>query len=198
MVAVFMPLALAQDNSPLVVVSSNVTACETYTWSIDGQTYTSSTVATHLSDNSDTLFVLNLTVNHVYSSTQTLNSELCSYEWRGQYYFHSGTYTDTVLGNSTLGTCDSFFMALITIPSTETINSSEHACGSFTWHGNTYTESGVYADTNIINNPDLTTCTHIDRLSLFIVETLYVSEDVSHCGNYSWYSTWCNKLLYGI
>ena len=58
MVAAFMPLALAQDNSPLVVVSSDVTACETYTWSIDGQTYTSSTVATQLSDDSDTLFTI--------------------------------------------------------------------------------------------------------------------------------------------
>ena len=187
MVAAFMPLALAQDNSPLVVVSSDVTACETYTWSIDGQTYTSSTVATQLSDDSDTLFVLNLTVNHVFSSTQTINSDRCSYNWRGQVYYHSGLYGDTVLANSTLGTCDSFFTALITIPSTEIINSTEHACGSFTWHGNTYTESGIYGDTNTINNPDLTTCTHIDRLTLNIVDTLYTSEDVAHCGNYSWY-----------
>ena len=187
MVAAFMPLALAQDNSPLVVVSSDVTACETYTWSIDGQTYTSSTVATQLSDDSDTLFVLNLTVNHVFSSNQTLTSDRCSYDWRGHVYYHTGLYGDTVLANSALGTCDSFFMALITIPSTEIINSTEHACGSFIWHGNTYTESGSYDDTNTINNPDLTTCTHIDRLTLNIVDTLYVSENVAHCGNYSWY-----------
>ena len=192
-----MPLTMAQNNDPLTTVVNNVTACETYTWNVNGQTYTSSTVTTILNATSDTLFVLNLTVNHVYSSTETVNSDRCSYTWRGNTYYHSGTYTDTVEGNATAGTCDSFFVALITIPTAEIINSSINTCGSYIWHDSTYTESGTYTYTSIIENPDLTTCNHIEALALNIVETMYVNENVEHCGNYVWYgSTYTEDGVY--
>ena len=187
MVAVFMPLAMAQDNSSVEIVSSNVTVCETYTWNVNGVTYTSSTVATYLNATSDTLFVLNLTVNHPYSNTESITSDLCSYTWRGNTYYHTGTYSDTVLANTTLGTCDSIFIATITIPTTEIVTQNENACGSFTWNDSTYTESGTYLVNSTIVNPDLTTCTHIDRLVLNIVDTIYVNEYTEHCGNYVWY-----------
>ena len=187
MVALFMPLTMAQNNDPLAIVQNNVTACETYTWNVNGITYTSSTVVSYLNATNDTLYVLNLTVNTPYSSTETIVSHACTYTWRNNIYYHSGTYSDTVLGNTALGTCDSVFVATITIPTTEIVSTTENACGSFFWHNNTYSESGTYSDTNTIVNPDLTTCTHIDRLVLSIVETIYVSESAEHCGNYTWY-----------
>ena len=187
MVAAFMTLAMAQDNSTLEIVNNNVTACETYTWDVNGMTYTSSTVVTYLNATNDTLFVLNLTVNHTYSNTDVINSDRCTYTWRGNTYYHSGTYSDTVLGNTALGTCDSFFVATITIPTSEIINQSANACGSYLWHDSTYTESGVYSVSNNIVNPDLSTCTHIERLSLSIVDTIYVSDVAENCGNYVWY-----------
>ena len=186
MVVAFMPLALAQ-NTPLEIVNTTVAACETYTWNVNGQTYTNSTVATYLNSTGDTLFVLNLTVNHVFSANETINSNTCSYSWRGHVYYHTGSYADTVLGNATLGTCDSFFTAAITIPTAEVVSNTVNACGSYTWHENTYDHSGLYGDTSTIVNPDLTTCSHIDLLNLMIVETLYINESVEHCGNYSWY-----------
>ena len=56
LVAVVMPLAMAQDNSSLEIVNNNVTACETYTWNVNGVTYTSSTVTTYLNATNDNLF----------------------------------------------------------------------------------------------------------------------------------------------
>ena len=181
-----MPFAMAQNN-PLAVVNVNVTACETYTWNVNGVTYTSSTVDTYVNTTADTVFVLNLTVNHTYSNTETITSELCSHTWRGNVYYHSGTYSDTVLGNATLGTCDSFFVATITIPTTEVINHSANACGSYIWNDSTYTESGIHSVISTIVNPDMTTCQHVERLVLNIVDTLYVTDNVEHCGNYAWY-----------
>ena len=187
MVAVFMPLAMAQNNNPLVIVNNNVTACETYTWSINNTTYTNSTVATYLDTTGDTLHVLNLTVNHIYNNTEALISNLCAYTWRGNTYYHSGTYSDTVLANSSLGTCDSFFTVTLTIPTSEVINQTVNACGSYVWNDSTYTETGIYSVSSQIVNPDLSTCTHIDQLTLNIVNTLNVDETVEQCGHYTWY-----------
>ena len=192
-----MPLAMAQDNSSLEIVNNNVTACETYTWNVNGVTYTSSTVTTYLNATNDTLFVLNLTVNHPFYNAEPITSNNCSYTWRGNVYYHSGTYSDTVIGNATVGTCDSFFTATIVIPTSETVTHNENACGSFTWNDSTYTESGTYTITSQIVNPDLSTCTHIDQLVLNIVNTLYVNENVEHCGNYTWYGdTYSNTGTY--
>ena len=187
MVAAFMPFAMAQNNDPLAIVNNNVTACETYTWNVNGTTYTNSTVATYLNATSDTLYVLNLIVNHTYSNTESIVSNLCSYTWRGTTYYHTGTYSDTVLGSTTLGTCDSFFFATITIPTTEVITYSANACGGYEWHDSIYTESGIHTISSTLVNPDLTTCMHEERLVLSIVDTIFVNENTEHCGNYAWY-----------
>ena len=193
LVAVFMPLAMAQNNDPLEIVNNNVTACETYTWNVNSTTYTSSTVATYLDTAENILYVLNLTVNQTFNSTDAITSDLCFYNWRGNTYYQSGTYYDTVLGNTTLGTCDSFFVATITIPTSEVFTQAVSACGSYVWHDSTYTESGVYSDSNVIVNPDLSTCTHIDQLTLSIVNTLNINETVEYCGNYNWYGNTYNQ-----
>ena len=186
LVAVFMPFAMAQTNPP-AIVNVNAAACETYLWDINGVTYTNSTVDTYIDTTTNTVYVLNLTVNHTYSNTESITSQQCSYTWRGNTYYHSGSYSDTVLGDATLGTCDSFFFANITIPTSEVVTHTANACGSYSWNDSTYTESGIYSVMSTIENPDLTTCLHIERLVLSIVDTLYINENVEHCGNYAWY-----------
>ena len=181
-----MPFAMAQTNPP-AVVNVNATACETYTWDINGVTYTNSALDTYIDTATNTVYVLNLTVNHLYSNTESITSELCSYTWRGTVYYHSGSYTDTVLGNATLGTCDSIFAATITIPTSEVVTHNVNACGSYFWNDSTYTESCIHSVVTTIENPDMTTCSHVERLVLNIVDTLYVTESVEHCGNYAWY-----------
>lgn len=187
MVALFMPFTMAQHNDPVEVVNVNVAACATYTWSINGQTYTSSTVDTYIDATNNTVYVLNLTVNQPYSSNENIISNACSYSWRGQTYYHSGNYSDTVLADTSMGTCDSIFSATILIPSNEIVTQQVNACGSFTWHERTLAESGTYNDTSTLVNPDMSTCGHIEQLILTIVDTIYVDESVEHCGNYEWY-----------
>jgi hypothetical protein len=92
-----------------------------------------------------------------------------------------------VLANSSLGTCDSFFTVTLTIPTSEVINQTVNACGSYVWNDSTYTETGIYSVSSQIVNPDLSTCTHIDQLTLNIVNTLNVDETVEQCGHYTWY-----------
>ena len=187
LVAAIMPFAMSQ--STLQVVTNDVSACGTYTWNVNGQTYTSSNVVTYMDDANNTLYVLNLTINHLYSLNENVVSENCSYQWRGIARYQSGTYYDTVFADTNLGTCDSFFVAHIVIPTAEINTIHQNACGSYDWNGNTYNASGNYADTTELVNPDSSICYHIDVLALNIVNSLSVSETVSHCGNYNWYDS---------
>ncbi len=191
MVAVFMPLAMAQTNP--TVVNVNATACETYLWDVNGVTYTNSALDTYIDTTTNTVYVLNITINHTYSGFENIASTTCTKTWRGNTYYRTGTYYDTVLADTTLGTCDSFFVANIVIPSAEVNTTNHNACGSYEWHGNTYTQSGIYGDTSTIVNPDSSTCAHIETLVLSIVDTIYVNDTVEHCGNYTWYGDTYNQ-----
>ncbi|MBS7788331.1 hypothetical protein KIH23_13585, partial [Flavobacterium sp. CYK-55] len=130
-------------NLTITPNTSNTTtesACDTYTWSVNGQTYTSSgsytnTVGCHTE-------VLNLTITPSTSNTTT-ESACDTYTWsvNGQTYTSSGTY------NNTVG-CHTEVLNLTITPSTSN-TTSETACGSFTWsvNGQTYTSSGTYTNT---------------------------------------------------
>lgn len=182
-----MPFTMAQSNANLTVNTENTTACGTYTWNVNGQTYTASTVATYLNATSDTLFVLNLTINTPYTGTEIVNVDRCTYTWHGNTYHVSGTYTDTVAGNAAAGICDSVFGLQLTISGIEVVNESVNTCGEYEWHDVTYTTSGIYTDTTYsINATDLSSCTHVDVLNLSIVSTMNAEESVSHCGDYTW------------
>ena len=189
MVAAFMPFAMAQTSNHLETVSTDVSACQTYTWNVNNQTYTTSTVATYLNATGDTLFVLNLTINNPYSSSETYVCDMCSYTWRDTTYYNSGILTQTVPANAALGTCDSVFQLLLTLSSSEINSTSINTCGDYEWNDSTYTVSGTYRDTTATFSPDsLAICNHIDELVLNIVDTMYVSESVEHCGTYNWYN----------
>ena len=177
-----MPLALAQDNTPSYISTTTASACGSYLWSANGQTYTTDTVAYYINATDDTLFVLSLTINHPFTSTENVNGTRCTYQWRGTTYNQPGLYSDTVVATAASGLCDSVFHLNLTLATTEYDNEIANACGSFTWHGNTYEASGVYSDTTVNAG-----CTHIDMLNLSIVTSLNVVENVEHCGDYSWY-----------
>ena len=178
----FMPLALAQDNTPSHISTTTASACGSYTWSANGQTYTTDTVAYFTNATDDTLFVLSLNINHPFTSTETVNGTRCTYQWRGTTYNQSGLYSDTVVATAASGLCDSVFHLNLTLASTEYDNETVNACGSYTWHGETYHATGTYNDTTATDN-----CTHIDVLNLNIVTSLNVNETVENCGDYTWY-----------
>lgn len=194
LVAAFMPFTMAQSNDNLTVNTVNATACETYTWNVNGQTYIASTVATYLNATSDTLFVLNLTINNRYIGTETVNSDRCTYTWHGNTYHVTGLYTDTIAGNEAAGICDSIYNLQLTVSGIEVDSETISTCGEYEWHDNTYTTSGVYTDTTYrINSTDLSACAHVDLLNLSIVSTMNADVNVEHCGDYTW-----NDSLYTV
>ena len=139
-------LTLLQSTSG----TETVTACESYTWSATGLTYTASGTYSATITNvagCDSTATLDLTV--LESASTTLNATACdryispsgSYIWTT-----SGTYTDTLLNRNG---CDSLISVHLTIlgPSTSTIsaitcNPYISPSGKYTW-----TTSGTYTDT---------------------------------------------------
>ena len=96
--------------------SEIVTACDSYTWSADGQTYNQSGQHTAVLTNSagcDSTITLDLNITNSNSSTETV-SACDSYIWstNGQTYSQSGQYTE-VLTNA--AGCDSIVSLDLTI-----------------------------------------------------------------------------------
>ena len=179
-----MPLAFAQVKTQRTIITNNLSACETFTWAVNQQTYTTDTVVYYINSTDDTLFVLNLTINTPYTSDQVIVSTRCSYSWRGNTYTTTGNYSDTVVAPTGSGLCDSVFNVVLTISPVETDLTTVSTCGSYTWHDSTYTASGIYNDTTINGS-----CTHIDCLDLSIVSTIHTNVSVEHCGDYTWYDS---------
>ncbi|WP_162127322.1 Ig-like domain-containing protein [Flavobacterium phycosphaerae] len=97
----------AQTGSAVITVnattssSQSVTACDSYLWSVNGTTYTTSGtytfVGTNASGCTDTKTLV-LTINNSTASTETVTSPTCgTYTWavNGVTYTSSGTYTYT-------------------------------------------------------------------------------------------------------
>ena len=190
MVAALMPFAMAQDNTPRTIVPTNATACQTYTWAANGQTYTTDTVDIYINATNDTLFVLNLSINTPYTNFETVNATRCTYTWRGHTYNYSGLFSDTVRAAANSGLCDSIFNIALVVPTTEVDNENVRACGSYTWHDSILTNSGIYTDTTYIaDTVSGIGCTHVDVLGLSLVTSLNVVENVENCGNYRWNDT---------
>ncbi len=86
---------------PAAVVDSNVTACTTFTWTANNNTYTTSGIYTTTGTNStgcNIIKALVLTINP--NSSSVLDTTIsCSYTWpiTGSTYTASGTYTGTTL-----------------------------------------------------------------------------------------------------
>jgi hypothetical protein len=88
-------LNLTINNSTTATIAE--TACDSYTWALNGTTYTASGTYTHVGTNASgcpLTTTLNLTINN--STTATVTETACdSYTWalNGTTYTSSGTYT---------------------------------------------------------------------------------------------------------
>lgn len=121
--------------------TSTVSVCDSYLWTVNGITYTSS--GTYTSVSGCHTEILNLTITTSTSNTTT--ASVCdSYLWslNGTTYTTSGVYS-IVTG------CHTEFLNVTITPSTTT-NSTIVACGTYTWSANgvTYTTSGSYTYVN--------------------------------------------------
>ena len=101
------------------------------------------------------------------------------YEWNGQTYTQSGTYTyNTVAANG----CDSIVTLHLTISQTLTAEETITACDFYEWNGQTYTQSGEYTYTTVAANG----CDSIVTLHLTISPTLIAEETITACDSYAW------------
>ena len=162
--------------------TSNVTACDTYTWFVNGNIYTitSSGTYTDVSTNvygCDHTEILNLTINISTSNTSALTA--CdSYIWPvdGQFYNISGTYIDSSINSAG---CIHTEILYLTIDNSTSNSTTAAACDSYTWSvdGQNYMSTGIYTDTSI----SLSGCIHVETLDLTIYSSFNFSQNFSLC-----------------
>ncbi|NVK64804.1 MAG: T9SS type A sorting domain-containing protein [Flavobacteriales bacterium] len=162
-----------------------ITACGSYTWPVNGQTYTTSgiySVTGFTTNGCDSTANLDLTIASNTSTTQNVNA--CgAYTWalNGNTYTSSGSYSTTVL--SSIG-CDSTVTLNLTINSPSSSTANITACGSYFWpeSGLTYSNSGTY--TTVI--PNAAGCDSTLTLNLTLNNGFSSSTSVAACGSYTW------------
>ncbi|MBL7953751.1 MAG: HYR domain-containing protein, partial [Flavobacteriales bacterium] len=150
--------------------TTSISACDTYTWSVNGATYTQSGTYTDVDDCHTETLVLTI----VSSTNNTTTVSACdTYTWNisGLTYTESGTYT-SVSG------CGTQTLVLTITPST-TNTTTISACDTYTWsvNGAIYTQSGTYTDVD--------DC-HTETLVLTITPSTNNTTTISACDTYTW------------
>jgi surface protein len=165
--------------------SEAITACNTYTWAANSQTYTASGAYTATLTNAagcDSVATLNLTINSSLSSSETI-AACATYTWpaNSQTYTSSGAYSTTL---TSAGGCDSVVTLNLTINNSNSGSVAITACNTYTWAANsqTYTASGTYSAT--LTN--VAGCDSIATLNLTINSSLSSSETIAACATYTW------------
>jgi len=172
--------------------TTSATACDSYVWSVDGNTYVNSGTYTATSMNSagcPHTEILNLTINS--STSSTTNATACdSYTWscNAQTYTQSGTYTCV---STNASGCSNVSTLNLTINNSTSNTTSASACGSYTWsvNGQTYSQSGTY--TSVSTNS--AGCSHTEILNLTINPAVPTTITLSKCVSYTWP---CNGQTY--
>ncbi|MFM2135743.1 MAG: hypothetical protein RL021_1143, partial [Bacteroidota bacterium] len=161
---------------PSITYTTSNSSCGSYTWSVNGATYTQS--GTYISTSNCTTNVLNLTILPVNNGSGSA-SACNSYTWQGTTYTVSGTYTKSL---TNAAGCDSTATLNLTINYSSSGSSSATACDSYTWQGTTYTTSGTYIKT-LTNTAG---CDSTATLNLTIYPTAQYTRTVVACDFYSW------------
>lgn len=157
-------------------------ACESFTWSYTGETYTQNGQYSYVKpvpNGCDSLLVLNLTIHHGDEMTLPAVEECDSYTWHGTTYTQSGIYDHTT---TTEWGCVRIEHLPLTIHYSDTVDYNISACETYTWHGQTYTSSGVYSY-NTTNNYG---CNRLERLNLTITDRYHENIPVEECDQYTW------------
>ncbi|ASS47266.1 MAG: hypothetical protein A3D31_15585 [Candidatus Fluviicola riflensis] len=176
--------------------TQTASACESYVWTENGMTYTTSGTYYDTLVNAvgcDSTITLDLTINMPTASS--FSTTACyTYTWAqsGMTYLTSGNYNDTI--PNAVG-CDSIITLNLTINQPTSSSISESACGSYPWaqNGVTYMASGSYNDTI----PNANGCDSIITLNLTINPVTSSSETVSACDSYTWTANGMNYTASG-
>ena len=165
--------------------AQTATACDTYTWSANNETYTTSGV--YLYNNTtggcNSIDTLYLTINN--STVSTTNETSCdSFTWNGVTYTESGSYIYTSTNSAG---CDSTATLVLTINITPRDTTTISQCDAYVWpiNNETYTQSGTYSfEETVPGQP----CPTFHTLVLEILTTNNVQTDIA-CDSYTWAAT---------
>ena len=105
-----------------------------------------------------------------------------SYDWYGNTYTESGTYTHVV---QTPETCDSIFILNLEIGNSFSSEQDVTACNNYNWRGTTYTESGTYTD--FVQTPGGCDSTFV--LNLTLGHDAQSDTTTVTCNAFTWYGT---------
>ena len=165
---------------PCVTVTSSdtIVACDSYTW--HGDVYTTST---ELVDSLLTSTGCDSVVTHyliINQSTAGIDEQTAceSFTWiNGETYTESTNEPTFTRSNS--ADCDSVVTLHLTITNTYHTDFTDEACDSYTWNGNTYTQSGDYPMTLTASNG----CDSVVTLHLTINHSATSDEYLTICEN---------------
>ena len=182
-------LQLTVIPAEVVTTADTTTICEgeSYTWAVNGITYEN--LAAGIYSYADTIegncsrVITTLTLIVNASITKDIDITTCdSYDWNGQTYTQSGEYVYTTVAAND---CDSIVTLHLTINQSE-VGATEYATicygETYTWNGQTYTQSGEYTYTTVAANG----CDSIVTLHLTISPTLIAEETITACDSYEW------------
>ena len=176
------------DDLTCVYPSSNTstaTSCDSYTWAVDGQVYTTSGTYTDVSTNAlgcDHTETLNLTLNY---STSTDTQVACdTYTWVDGVTYTTSNNTATYTYTNAAG-CDSVVTLDLTINNSTSSTDTHLACDEFMWYcdGNTYTTSNNTATYTYTNAAG---CDSVVTLDLTINNSTSNSTTATACDSYTW------------
>jgi len=168
-----------------VIATCCITACDSYTWSQSGLTYTASGNYFWIGQNSagcTAFYTLNLTI--LQSTATSLTQSACgSYTWalNAVTYTVSGIYTGTSLNAA--GCVNTSTLNLTIVPGTFSSTVNATGCDSYSWNGTTYTTSGVYTFTTLNTSGCINTAT----LNLTVNNSSTLgSASQTACDAYTW------------
>ena len=150
MAAIAIPAGLMAQYNASVHVDQTVNACTSYTWAVNGETYTESGI--HTAVIGDTLFILDLSIHQTYTVTvpETVQGG-CSYVWGDTTLTEDGQYTRKF---QSVDGCDSTVTITLSISGQAVKGYTVTACESYTWKDSTLTESTVWLKEETVGSCD--------------------------------------------
>ena len=161
-------------------VMLNQTVCGSFPWELSGETYTQSGVYmyTVVSENVETTYILNLTVNNATNNLYT-ETACDSYTWNNTPYSGSGSYTYSYTNEAGCASVDTL---QLTINQSTTGSEGVTACNSYVWHGREFfaaTDTATYTTVNA-NGCDSTVTLHLTINQCSTTE-------ITACDSYIWH-----------
>ncbi len=189
--ALMMPMAMKAQPKLSVHIDTTVSACNSFTWYVNGNTYTYVESGAYTKIVGDTLYILDLTIHPTYQITVSEQQDGgCTFTWGDSVFTTPGTHTNHF--HSIYG-CDSLVTINLALTGTASKVYDVTACDSYTWKDTTLTESTTL---NLVDE-STPNCDSLLTLNLTIIPpTQKFGEDtITACNFYVYYFNGDNMLI---